>query len=78
MRFNAAVLQGTHSQSVSVTEHKHEVNICIHGIQTSQLKEISTLVITHGEKNQTGNVVKYTVVQQICTLLYRVTFIACS
>lgn len=54
MKFNTAVLQGTYSQLVNVTEHKHEVNICINGIQTSQLKVASALVITHGEKNQFG------------------------
>ena len=42
---------------MNVTEHKHEVNICINGIQTSQLKEVSTLVITHGEKNQIWSVI---------------------
>lgn len=68
MKFNAAVLQGTYSQLVNVTEHKHVVNICINGIQTSQLKEVPTLVKTHGEKNQIWNVIIYTVVQQIiCT-----------
>jgi len=55
---------------VNVTEHKHEVNICINGIQTSQLKEVSTLVITHGEKNQIWNVIIYNVVQQICTVFH--------
>lgn len=55
---------------MNVTEHKHEVNICINGIQTSQLKEVSTLVITHGEKNQIWSVIIYTVVQIVCTVFH--------
>lgn len=52
---------------MNVTEHKHEVNIGINGIQTRQLKVAATLVVTHGENNQIWNVTIYTVVQQIRT-----------
>lgn len=70
MKLNAAVLQDTYAQLVNVTEHKQEVNICINGIQKSQLKEISTLVTTHCEKNQMWNVTPFIVVQQMCRLFH--------
>lgn len=64
---------------MNVTEHKHEVNICINEIQTSQLKEVSTLVITHGEKNQIWNVIIYTCTSDnMYTVSYCMTFIAYS
>lgn len=63
---------------MDVTEQKHEVNICINGIQTSQLKEASTLVITHGEKNQMWNVIIYCCTVDMYTVSYCMTFVAYS